>query len=165
MGNFLNKAIFLDRDGTLNKDFGFVYKTEDLALLPGVVEALQLFQGRKYLLIVITNQSGVGRGFYTNRDVDTFNNELKKELKKENIIIDDFYICMHSPDDNCECRKPSPYLINLAIIDHDIDPNQSYMFGDKQSDITCGKNANIRSFLITKEHTLLYWAKKLESKL
>ncbi|MFK2360468.1 HAD-IIIA family hydrolase [Bacteroides fragilis] len=86
-----NKAVFLDRDGTINVDYGYVYKPEDLVLLPGVIEALQLFQKAGYLLIVITNQSGVARGYFTEYDVNFFNGELKKKLALCNIVITDFF--------------------------------------------------------------------------
>lgn len=156
-----NKAVFLDRDGTLNIDFGYVYKLEDLVLMPGVVEALWQFQKAGYLLIVITNQSGVSRGYFTEQDVTLFNNELKKKLALHNIVITDFFVCMHDPSDECSCRKPSPKLINDAILKYNIDPMQSFMFGDKKSDVLCGENAHVKSYLITEEHSLLYWANLL----
>lgn len=156
-----NRAVFLDRDGTINVDYGYVYKLEDLVLLPGVIEALQIFQKAGYLLIVITNQSGVSRGYFTERDVIFFNTELKKKLALHNILITDFFLCTHGPLDKCSCRKPSPQLINEAIKKYDIDPVQSFMFGDKESDVLCGQNANIESYMLTEEHSLLYWAQLL----
>jgi len=157
-----NKAVFLDRDGTLNKDSGYTYQIEQLELLPGVVEALRIFRDAGFLLIVVTNQSGVGRGYFTEKDVDNFNNALTEELKKEKINIEKFYMCFHSPEDNCECRKPAPYLINKAIEDFNIDPKKSFLFGDKESDIQSGVNAHVRSLLITEEHSLYFWAEKLK---
>lgn len=153
-----NKAIFLDRDGTINIDYGYVYKPEDLVLLPGVIEALQLFQKKGYLLIVITNQSGVARRYFTEQNVLEFNQKIKKELALRNINIADFFVCTHGPSEQCLCRKPSPLLINEAILKYNIDPLQSFMFGDKKSDVLCGENAHVKSFLVTNEHSLLYWA-------
>jgi UDP-N-acetylmuramoyl-tripeptide--D-alanyl-D-alanine ligase len=157
-----NRAIFLDRDGTIIVDKGYIYRTEEIDLLPKVIDALQIFQKKGYLLIVITNQSGVGRGYYKVEDVILFNNALKCKLKKYNVIINDFFVCMHTPDDKCICRKPSPYLINKAIAKYSVDPEQSFMFGDKYTDVICGENAHVRSFLITEEHSLYYWSKVIE---
>lgn len=156
-----NKAIFLDRDGTINVDYGYVYQLKDLVLLPGVIEALQKFQEAGYLLIIVTNQSGVSRGYFTEEDVKAFNNELKNKLALHSIVITDFFLCIHSPFDKCSCRKPSPQLINEAILKYNIDPTQSLMFGDKSSDVLCGENAHVKSYLVTKEHSLLYWANLL----
>ena len=156
-----NKAIFLDRDGTLNRDFGYVYLTGQLELLPGVVEALTIFRDAGFLLIVVTNQSGVGRGYYTENEATIFNKALNEVLEKNGVGITAFYVCYHSPEDKCICRKPSPYLINKAINDFNIDSQRSFLFGDKDSDIKCGENVPVTSFLITEERTLLFWAKTL----
>ena len=111
----MNKAIFLDRDGTINVDFGYVYKTQELELLPGVAEALRIFQELGYLLIVITNQSGIGRGYFTLEDAEQFNRALAQELEKHGVILNDFYTCPHAPEEHCECRKPSPFMVTEAI--------------------------------------------------
>ena len=123
----MHKAVFLDRDGTINVDYGYVYKPEDLTLLPGVVEALQLLQRERYLLIVITNQSGVGRGYFTVENVYLFNKLLQQTLKEQGVTITDFFICAHAPEERCNCRKPSPLMVNEAIRKYDIDPSKSYM--------------------------------------
>lgn len=157
----MNKAVFLDRDGTINIDKGYVYKLEDLEFLPGACNALKAFQDAGFTLIVITNQSGVGRGYYTMKDVEKFNNYLNKKLNSLGINITDFFICPHKPEDSCNCRKPSPYLINEAIRKYNIDPQKSFMFGDKSSDVQLGENANIQSYLITEKENLAYWANKL----
>ena len=144
----MNKAIFLDRDGTINVDFGYVYKTQELELLPGVAEALRIFQELGYLLIVITNQSGIGRGYFTLEDAEQFNRALAQELEK-----------------HCECRKPSPFMVTEAMKKYEIDPSQSYMFGDKKSDTECGERSGVKSFRVTSEHSLLYWANQLKNNL
>lgn len=153
----MHKAVFLDRDGTINVDYGYVYKPEDLTLLPGVVEALQLLQREGYLLIVITNQSGVGRGYFTLEDVTKFNNLLQQTLQEQGVTITDFFTCPHAPEEHCDCRKPSPLMLHEAIGKYNIDPSQSYMLGDKKSDVECGRNAKLTSYLVTPEHSLLYW--------
>lgn len=156
-----NKAVFLDRDGTINVDFNFVYRVEDLVFIPNVIEALKIFRDAGYLLIVVTNQSGVDRGHYTMKDVDIFHKALSDQLAAEGIEILEYNVCPHLAGANCCCRKPSPHFINEAILKYNIDPKQSFMFGDKVSDIECGENAKVRSFFITKEHSLHYWAQKL----
>ena len=145
----MNKAIFLDRDGTINVDFGYVYKPQELELLPGVAEALRIFQELGYLLIVITNQSGIGRGYFTPEDAELFNRALAQELEKHGVILNDFYTCPHAPEEHCECRKPSPFMVMEAMKKYDIDPSQSYMFGDKKSDTECGERSGVKSFRVT----------------
>lgn len=157
----MTKAIFLDRDGTINVDHGYVYKVEKLELLPGVLEALKIFKEAGFIFIVITNQSGIGRGYYTLEDANIFNKALAKLLMESNIEIKEFYTCPHAPNIECSCRKPSPVLINKAIESYSINPSSSYMFGDKKSDVECGENAGVKSYLITKNESLLFWAKKL----
>lgn len=161
----MNKAIFLDRDGTINVDFGYVYKPEDLEFLPGAVEALRLFQELGFLLIIITNQSGIGRGYYTLEDAEAFNRAMSLKLKEQGIFLCDFFTCPHSPEEDCNCRKPSPFMVMEAIKKHNIDPSASYMFGDKKSDVECGERSNVKSFLVTAEHPLLYWANQLTNHL
>ena len=161
----MNKAIFLDRDGTINVDFGYVYKPQELELLPGVAEALRIFQELGYLLIVITNQSGIGRGYFTLEDAEQFNQALAQELEKHGVILNDFYTCPHVPEEHCECRKPSPFMVTEAMKKYEIAPSQSYMFGDKKSDTECGERSGFKSFRVTSEHSLLYWANQLKNNL
>jgi histidinol-phosphate phosphatase family protein len=157
----MNKAVFLDRDGTLNLDKGFTYKPEDLQLLPCVPEALSMLQSAGFLLVVITNQSGIGRGFFTQSDVEKFHLRMQEEFEKKGVKIDAFYICPHAPEENCQCRKPSPYLIIKASQDMDIDLSTSYMVGDRSNDVSAGEAAGVKSFLITKSQSILYWAKNI----
>lgn len=161
----MNKAVFLDRDGTINVDFGYVHKIEDLEFLPGAIEALRIFQELGFLLIVITNQSGISRGYYTLKDAEAFNRAMAQKLEEQGIILKDFFTCPHSPEEDCECRKPSPFMVMKAIKKHNIDPSRSYMFGDKKSDVECGERSNIKSFRVTAEHPLLYWANQLTNNL
>lgn len=159
--NMKNKAIFLDRDGTINKDFGYISKLEQIELLSGVPEALKIFQEAGYKLIVITNQSGVGRGYFSQNDVYMVNQRLKELLSLVGVSITDFYICFHSPADNCNCRKPSPLLIKQAVSNYQIDVKLSFMFGDKDSDVVAGEKAGVKSYIITDKENLLFWANKL----
>lgn len=161
----MNKAIFLDRDGTINVDYGYVYKTESLEFLPGAIEALRIFQELGYLLIVITNQSGIGRGYFTLEDAELFNQTMAQQLKEQGVTLNDFFTCPHSPEEQCECRKPSPFMVMEAIRKYDINSSESYMFGDKKSDVECGERSHVKSFLVDTEHPLLFWANQLKNNL
>lgn len=157
----VNKALFLDRDGTLNEDKGYTFKVSDLQLKDGVVEGLKKFIKHEYILIVITNQSGVGRGFFSKNDMDQFNDALAERLLENGIEIKQFYVCPHSPEENCSCRKPSPYMLLQAKNDWNIELDKSIMLGDKSTDIKCGQNAGVMSYLVTEQHDIHYWANYL----
>lgn len=158
------KAIFLDRDGTINVDFGYLYKPKDLKFIDGVEESLKKLQDAGFMLVIITNQSGVGRGFFSEQDARIFNNHLVEELQKKGILITDVFMCIHSPEVQCDCRKPSPKLILEAIKKYNISAFDSYMLGDKQSDVDCGHNAGVESFLIDSQHGIEYWTAKIINK-
>ncbi|PMQ01419.1 MAG: phosphoheptose isomerase [Dictyoglomus sp. NZ13-RE01] len=153
------KAIFLDRDGTLNEDKGYTYKVEDLKILPNVVEGLKILQ-KKFLLIVVSNQSGVERGYYTNWDVENFNNHLYLALAKEGVYIDDFYYC---PNLEGDCRKPNIGMFMQAQEDWNIDLSRSYMIGDKETDVLAGKKAGCKTIFLGKDSSILpdYFANDL----
>ncbi|MGB9856897.1 MAG: D-glycero-alpha-D-manno-heptose-1,7-bisphosphate 7-phosphatase [Dictyoglomaceae bacterium] len=138
--------MFLDRDGTINEDKGYTYRIEDLVILPKVVEGLRLLQ-KKFLLIVVTNQSGVERGYYTEKDVENFNNYLYLTLAKEGVYIDDFYYCPYIEGD---CRKPNIGMLLQAQKDWNIDLSKSFLIGDKESDVLAGKKAGCKTILLGK---------------
>ncbi|MDD4151408.1 MAG: HAD family hydrolase [Candidatus Gracilibacteria bacterium] len=141
----INKAIFLDRDGTLNFDTNYVYKIEDLQILDGVKEGLKIFKNLGYKLIVITNQSGIGRGYYTMNDCKIFNEALENEI---GIKFDKIYVCPHLEADNCDCRKPKIGNILEAQKKFGLNLENSYFIGDKDADIDCGKKAGCKTILI-----------------
>ena len=141
-----NKAVLLDRDGVITEDLGYVHKIEDFNLIKNAVEGLKLLKDFK--LIFITNQSGIGRGYFKFEDFLNYNNRVVEELKKHNIKIEKTYICLHKPEDNCQCRKPRTKLINDAAKEFDIDLNNSFMVGDKKTDIEMGHNAGCKSILV-----------------
>lgn len=157
----MNKAVFLDRDGTINVDFGYVCRPQDLVFLPGAVEAMRLFRQAGYLLIVVTNQSGIARGYYTLEEVEAFHREMIRQLRYEGVELNDILICPHGPQDGCRCRKPSPMLVLEALKKYDIDPARSYLLGDKESDVECGRRSGVLSCRVSPEHSLLYWAHHL----
>ena len=134
----MNKAIFLDRDGTLIFDEDYLADPEKVALMPGAVEALCEFRNSGYMLIIISNQSGIGRGIFSEKDMGLVNRKVAELFRVEGIEFDAVPICPHAPEDNCECRKPSPKLLLDAAEKFNIDLANSAMIGDKRSDVQCG---------------------------
>jgi D-glycero-D-manno-heptose 1,7-bisphosphate phosphatase len=145
-----NRAVFLDRDGVINVEKGYLHRIEDLAFLPGVPEAIGLLKDAGYLVIVITNQSGVARGYYTMEAVSLLHRHMEHELAALGARIDAWYVCPHHPEHGggCSCRKPLPGMIEQAAADFRIDPARSYMIGDKLSDVEAGLAAGCRSILV-----------------
>ena len=146
-----NKFIILDRDGTLNIDEGYTYKTQDLKFFPDVFESLSRLK-KEFKFIIITNQSGIGRGYYTEEDVRKFNNKMLEELKKRNIKIEKTYFCPHHPDHKCDCRKPNPKFIKEAEKEFNIDLKESWVIGDHGHDIGLGKNAGCKTIYLLTGH-------------
>lgn len=144
----MTKAIFLDRDGVINLDKAYVSKIEDFEFCEGVFEALAHFQNLGYLLIVVTNQSGIGRGYYTEEDFQKLTAWMQRELLHVKIKIDAVYHCPHAPEANCGCRKPQSGMFLRAIEDFDIDVEQSWMIGDKPSDIEAALGADITNTIL-----------------
>lgn len=129
------KAVFLDRDGVINVEKDYVHRIEDFEFLPGVLEAAKSFYEKGYLLIVVTNQSGIGRGYYTNEDFERVTKYMEQEFEKNGAKIAKTYRCPHTPNDACDCRKPRPGMLLSAKEEFDIDMNASWMIGDKEGDI------------------------------
>lgn len=152
-----NKVILLDRDGTINVDYGYVYKKEDLTFIDGAIEGLKKLYDNGFKLIIITNQSGIGRGYYSEKEFLEFNKYMLDILKNNGIIIEDVYYCKHSPNENCDCRKPKLKLFYDAIRDYNIDENNSFAIGDKERDIEISRVTNIQGILLdnNKFHNLL----------
>lgn len=149
------KAIFLDRDGTINKMVGFITKSEQFELLPGVAKAIKAINKSGYLAIVITNQPVIARGDCTFEQLQTIHNKMETELGKEGAFVDAIYVCPHHTDKgfsgerpeykcDCDCRKPKPGLLLQAAKDFNIDLSQSYMIGDSDGDVRAGENAGVK---------------------
>ncbi|MFZ5946395.1 MAG: D-glycero-alpha-D-manno-heptose-1,7-bisphosphate 7-phosphatase [Stygiobacter sp.] len=152
----MQPAVFLDRDGTINLDTGYVKNPDDVKILNGVAEGIRkLKQLFGFKIVVISNQAGVAKGLMTLNDVHLVNEKIQSLLKKENAEIDAFYFCPFHPDfDNEEkpkCRKPSPFMIFKAAEDLMIDLNRSYLIGDRSSDIEAGINAGVKTILLNSE--------------
>src|SRR6056297_1860979 len=140
-------AVFLDRDGTIIEDTGYPGDSSPIHFLPGAPEALRKLQ-KQFLLIIISNQSGVGRGFITLDEMHRVHNKILIKLAKETIEITDSYICPHAPSENCECRKPNSKMLINAAEKWEINLSQSYMIGDKLSDTLAGNRAGCKSILL-----------------
>lgn len=146
--NYMNKAVFLDRDGTINVDKEYVHKVKDLEFIPGVLEALAKLAKMEYRIIIITSQSGIGRGYYTQNDYEIFTNNMLNKIKRYGGRIDAVYFCPHHPNAGCECRKPKPKMILDAAKDFNIKLSKSYMIGDKKADVEMGRNAGCKTISV-----------------
>ena len=145
------KAVFFDRDGTLNVDIHYLHRPEDFQWIPGAQEAIKFVNDRGYLAILVTNQSGVARGYYPESDVVRVYDWMNAELQRSGAHLDALYYCPHHPDGSvpqyakiCTCRKPSPGLVNRACRDLAIDKAKSYFVGDTETDMACARNAGVR---------------------
>jgi D-glycero-D-manno-heptose 1,7-bisphosphate phosphatase len=148
-------AIFLDRDGTIIEEIGFLDSPEKINIIPGTLRALKIFQNLNYKLIIVSNQSGVARGFFDETTAQIVNEKILDMFSKNGIKIDGIYYCPHHPDYgspkykiNCNCRKPKPGMIYQAVEEHKLDILQSIMIGDKLSDVLTGKNLGMESILV-----------------
>ena len=145
-----NQAVFLDRDGTLNEDPGYLSDPEQLVLLPGVPEALVALKRADFRIVVVSNQSGVGRGLISPEALDAIHGRLDEVLAEAGASIDRYELCIHHPDDGCECRKPKPKLILDAARALGVDVARSYMIGDKSSDVNAGRRAGCRASILVR---------------
>lgn len=141
----MKKAVFLDRDGVINIEKNYLYKIEDFEFQNGVFEALSFLQENNYLLFIITNQSGIGRGYYTKNDFDILTSWMIEEFNKKSIEISQVELCPHSPNENCRCRKPDTQMIENILNNFQIDLEKSWLIGDKSSDIECAINSGIKN--------------------
>jgi histidinol-phosphate phosphatase family protein len=143
------KAIFLDRDGTINEDIGDLYSIDKLRFIPKALESLRLFQ-KRFLLFIITNQAGIGKGNFTESDFLRFNREYLNILNSEGIKIEEVYYCPHKKEDNCVCRKPKTYFIEHAKEKYSLNLKESFIIGDHPSDVEMGIKLKMQSiFLLT----------------
>ena len=144
----MSNAVFFDRDGTINIDEGYTYKTMDLKFFSRAIKGLQMLSQSPFKLIIISNQSGIGKGYFKEEDYDAFMKEMIKQLKKEKVRIDAAYYCPHKPDDNCDCRKPRLGNVKKAQKEFNLDLKKSYIVGDKTEDIQTGINAGMKTIAV-----------------
>ena len=141
-------AVFLDRDGVINEEVGYLNHISRLKLIRRVGYALKKLKDAGFKLIVITNQSGVAKGYFPLVLIDEIHKRIQRRLKKYKVQIDDFFVCTHSPEENCSCRKPKPGLVLSAVEKHNIDLERSYLIGDKAIDIELTFNLGIKGILV-----------------
>jgi D-glycero-D-manno-heptose 1,7-bisphosphate phosphatase len=159
-------AAFLDRDGVINKDKGYIYKIDDFEWIQDSKKAIKYLNDKAYYVFVVTNQSGITRGFYSEEDVVKLHNYINSELIKENAHIDEFFFSPFHPEINNEkykhlshLRKPSTGMLELAVNKWDIDLNQSFLIGDNATDMQCARNFGIDGYLF-KNGSLLNFLKQ-----
>ncbi len=154
----LKSALFLDRDGVINFDYGYVHKMKDFDFISGAKETIKMANDLGILVIVVTNQAGIARGFYSENEFKLFTNEINKNLKEYGAHIDATYFCPHHPEagignlkKKCDCRKPNPGLLKKAIEDWDLDTRKCFLIGDKISDIKAAESCCIDSYLYSEK--------------
>lgn len=137
------KALFIDRDGVINEDYGYVSSAADFKFTEGIFELLACFARAGYLLVVVTNQSGIGRGYYGQTDFERLSDWMVARFAERGIEIAGVYFCPHTPDAQCRCRKPNTGMIEDAVAAHQMDLLRSWMIGDKSSDVELARNAGL----------------------
>lgn len=162
----MNKAVLLDRDGVINRERdGYTYRIEDFVILPDVVQALKTLEQKGYLLIIISNQSGIAKGVFSMSDVEKLHAHLLAQLVKEDIDIKEIYYCPHHPEfGSCICRKPDSLLVEKALARFNIDRTKSYFIGDKERDVLAGKKVGVQGILIDSNSSLLEAIKAITGK-
>jgi histidinol-phosphate phosphatase family protein len=143
-----DRAVFLDRDGTLIDDVGYISDPEDVRLVPGAADALRALRDAGFRLVVVSNQSGLGRGLVTQEQADAVHERFVQELEGAGARIDAAYYCPHTPEDGCACRKPQPGLLLDAARELDLDLEQSFMVGNSDVDVAAGEAAGVRAVLL-----------------
>jgi D-glycero-D-manno-heptose 1,7-bisphosphate phosphatase len=146
MGDALSPAVFIDRDGTIMEDTDYCSDPKDVRIFPRVIEALRRLKSRGFKLIIITNQSGIGRGLFTLDQYRAVESEVLRQLG--NSLVDATYYCPDPPGQNSECRKPAPGMVVQATQDHHIDLSRSFLIGDKEIDVECAHNAGVRAIRV-----------------
>jgi D-glycero-D-manno-heptose 1,7-bisphosphate phosphatase len=146
-----DRAVFLDRDGTLIEDPGYLSDPSAVRLLPGAAEALRALRAAGYRLVLVSNQSGIGRGYFTLEEAEAVHRRLVDELAERGVALDDARYCPHAPDEGCSCRKPKPGLLLAAADELGLDLEASFMVGNSPSDIGAGKRAGCRTVLLGSE--------------
>lgn len=164
----MTPVVFLDRDGVINVDIGYLWRCEDLHWIPGAPAAIRLFNERGWPVVVVTNQSGVARGYYREEDVTALHVWMNAELAKQGAHIDAFYFCPHHTQGaiegyscECDCRKPQPGMILQGMAQWQADPVTSFLIGDKESDIAAATAAGIQGYLFEEPNLLDFVQQKI----
>jgi D-glycero-D-manno-heptose 1,7-bisphosphate phosphatase len=149
------KTIFLDRDGVINKEVNYLHKIDDFEFIDGIIDACLHLQKLDYQLIIITNQSGIARGYYSENDYQLITKWMLKQFKEKGITILDIFHCPHGPDSTCDCRKPKPGMFLKAKSKYNIDMTKSWMIGDKEVDIQAANAAGIQNTILVRSGHLI----------
>ena len=154
----MEKALFLDRDGTINVEKNYVYRIEDFVFRDGIFELVKAFFTKGYLIFVVTNQSGIARGYYTEEEYQYLTAWMTGQFREKGIIIAKVYHCPHHPDITgaCSCRKPEPGMLLKAIDEFGLDPSLCVMIGDREPDMEAGRRAGVGQIYKVKETGRLY---------
>jgi D-glycero-D-manno-heptose 1,7-bisphosphate phosphatase len=144
----MRAAVFLDRDGTINEEVNYLDQADDLRLIQGAGEAIHLLNEAALPAILITNQSAIGRGYFSKARLNKIHRELARKLAGYDAHLDAIYYCPHRPDQGCTCRKPQTGLLELAAEEHGLDLDRCFLIGDKASDVEAGRRAGCRSILV-----------------
>ena len=144
------KTIFLDRDGVINKEINYLHKIDEFEFIEGVYETCRYLINLDYKIIIITNQSGIARGYFTENDFQIVTNWMIAEFKKNDVSILDIFHCPHLPDSNCKCRKPRPGMLLEAKYKYNIDMKNSWLIGDKENDIIAANSSGITNTILVK---------------
>jgi histidinol-phosphate phosphatase family protein len=148
----LRPAVFLDRDGTINREVNYLSDPDAFELLPGVAETIAEWNTRGWAVVVVTNQSGIGRGYFTTDTLDAIHARMREALAARNAHVDAIYFCAHVPEDDCTCRKPHVELFTRAAADLGIDIRESYFVGDKWTDVLPASKLGGRGILLRTGH-------------
>ena len=149
------KTIFLDRDGVINKEVNYLHKIENFEFIDGVFNSCSHFQRLGYKIIIISNQSGISRGYFNENDYQVLTSWMLKQFKLNDIIILDVFHCPHGPESMCACRKPKPGMIEKANKTHNIDLKNSWLIGDKETDIQVAYAAGIENTILVRSGHLI----------
>lgn len=144
-----NRAVFIDRDNTICRDVPYCSRPEDLELLPRVTDGIRLLNKHGFKVVVITNQSGIARGYFTEDVLSRIHQKMQGDLAERGASVDAIYYCPHHPNDKCDCRKPKPTMLFQAASDLDIDLRKSYVIGDSDMDTKMGKKAGCATVVVT----------------
>ncbi|MGE5477764.1 MAG: D-glycero-beta-D-manno-heptose 1,7-bisphosphate 7-phosphatase [Bacteroidales bacterium] len=148
----MKRFVLIDRDGTLNVEKHYLSDPDQLELYPGAAAALKRLRQAGFGIAVLTNQSGIARGYFDMARLEQIHDRLRALLAAEGVTLDGIYLCPHGPGDDCRCRKPLPGMVEQAVAEHGFDPAQGYMIGDKEVDVELGRAVGATTFLVRTGH-------------